>query len=153
MITLLIVITGLMGGIYFAFSIFLLKSLSQLPELQAARAMNKINDVIVNTVFLPMFIVSTLWYAGLIIWSIVHWQNLNSAYLITAALVYIVGMFLVTAFGNVPLNNRLQRSASSDAALIRCWRRYHRQWAELNHLRTISCTVSLVLLVITQRNC
>ena len=55
MIILLIVLTGLMAGIYFAFSVFIMKSLSELPAIQAAETMNKINEVIVNTLFYLCF--------------------------------------------------------------------------------------------------
>ena len=55
MLILLIILTGLMSGIYLAFSAVIMKSLNELPALQAAQAMNKINDVIVNTIFLSIF--------------------------------------------------------------------------------------------------
>ena len=108
MLILLIILTGLMAGIYLAFSAVIMKSLNELPALQAAQAMNKINDVIVNTIFLPIFFGSTLWYAGLIVWSLADWQVGKSGLIMLAALAYIIGMFLVTAFGNVPMNNKLK---------------------------------------------
>ncbi len=150
MIILLIVMTGLMAGTYFAFSFFIMKSLAQLPGLQGARAMNKINDVIINTLFLPIFFGSTLWYAGLIVWAFADWQQTRSVLIIAAAIIYIVGMFLVTVFGNVPLNNRLMESESSETALSHCWNKYLQQWTRLNHLRMLSCMASCALLVITQ---
>jgi len=139
MMTLLIVLTGLMAGIYFAFSTFVMKALNQLPALHAAHAMNKINDVIVNTVFLPIFFGSTLWFAGLIVWSVADWQGTQSMLLISAALIYIVGMFFVTAFGNVPLNNKLKASEVSEEQLARYWPVYMAKWTKLNHIRSVSC--------------
>jgi uncharacterized membrane protein len=56
MIVVLIVMTGLMAGVYFAFSVVVMKSLAELPAFHAAKAMNKINDVIINTVFYPFFL-------------------------------------------------------------------------------------------------
>ncbi len=150
MIVLLIVMTGLMAGIYFAFSVFIMESLAQLPALQGARAMNKINDVIINTLFLPVFFGSTLWYAGLIVWSFADWQQTRSVLIISAAIIYIAGMFLVTAFGNVPLNNRLKESESSETALGHCWSKYLQQWTRLNHLRMLSCMASCTLLALAQ---
>jgi len=150
MIILLIVLTGLMAGIYFAFSVFIMKSLADLPALQAAQAMNKINDVIVNTLFLPVFFGSTLWYAGLVVWSFADWQGTRSLLVIAAALFYLIGMFVVTAFGNVPLNNQLKLSEASDAHLVHCWDNYLHRWTRLNHVRTLSCMASVALLTITQ---
>lgn len=149
MIILLILMTGLMAGIYFAFSVFIMKSLAELPALQAAQAMNKINDVIVNTLFLPLFFGSTLWYAGLIIWSIADWQSGQSLLVVVAASIYILGMFFVTAFANVPLNNQLKSSASSDTELIRFWNEYLHRWTRLNHLRMVSCMAACAALTIS----
>jgi uncharacterized membrane protein len=149
MIILLVVLTGIMAGVYFTFSVFVMKSLNELPALQAAQAMNKINDVIVNTLFLPVFFGSTLWYAGLIVWAFADWQSDGrSMLMVIAALIYIVGMFVVTAFGNVPMNNKLQYSAHSDIELIEYWQQYQHSWTQLNHLRTLSCITSCALLVI-----
>lgn len=150
MITLLIVMTGLMAGIYFAFSIFIMKSFAELPLLQAAQAMNKINDVITKTLFLPVFFISTLGYAGLMLWSLLDWQQGSSWLMVVAALVYIVGMFAVTAFGNVPLNNHLKQSEVSETALTSYWKIYLRKWPRLNHWRTVSCTVACALLILAE---
>ena len=150
MIVLLIVITGLMAGIYFAFSVFIMKSLSMLPELEAAKAMNKINDVILNTLFLPVFVVSTLWFSGLIIWSITDWQGLESQLVIMTAVIYIVGMFTVTAFGNVPLNNALKSAANDEMKLVAHWRKYLTHWTRLNHVRTLSSIAACTLLTLSQ---
>lgn len=147
MITVLIVMTGVMAGIYFAFSVFIMKSLAGLPPVDGARAMNKINDVIINTVFLPLFFGSTIWYGGLIVWSIAHWGNSEPLLRIIAAVIYILGMFVVTAFGNVPLNNRLKNSEVDETTLARVWLQYLRQWTLLNHVRTVSCIVACAILV------
>ena len=150
MIVVLIVITGLMAGIYFSFSVFIMKSFSMLPGVVAATAMNKINDVIVNTAFLPVFVSSTLWFFGLIIWSIADWQGLKSQLVIAAAVIYIVGMFSVTAFGNVPLNNALRSSANDEMSLVTNWRKYLKLWTRLNHIRTLSCIAACTLLTLSQ---
>ena len=150
MIILLIVMTGIMAGVYFAFSVFIMQSLSELPSLQAAQVMNKINDVIVNTLFLPVFFGSTLWYGGLVVWSFADWQFERSILVIIAAMIYILGMFAVTAFGNIPLNNRLKSSAENDSRLISFWDEYLRRWTRLNHLRMLSCIAACAVLTIAQ---
>jgi uncharacterized membrane protein len=148
MLIVLAVLTGVMAGIYFTFSVFLIKAMNELPALQAAQAMNKINDVIVNTLFLPIFFGSTLWYAGLVISAFADWQGQSSVLQIIAAAVYVVGMFVVTAFGNVPLNNRLKELENDDENLATYWHKYQGTWIRLNHIRTISCILALVILTI-----
>ncbi len=152
MLTLLIVMTGIMAGVYFSFSVFVMKALAELPEQEGARAMNKINDVIVNTLFLPLFFISSLWHLGLAVWAIAHWQGAQSLLLIASAILYIGGMFAITAFGNVPLNNRLKESSNNPKELANCWRKYLRSWHGLNHIRSVSCIFSLSLMVIAVSN-
>lgn len=149
MIVLLVILTGLMAGVYFSFSVFIMKSFTLLPALEAASAMNKINDVIVNTLFLPVFFGSTLWYAGLAVWSIADWQGQESVLVIAASAAYIVGMFVVTALGNVPLNNALKAAASNDKQLVTVWQKYRVSWTRLNHVRMLSCIAACALLVLS----
>lgn len=150
MIVLLIVMTGLMAGLYFAFSVVIMKSLAELSAPDGAKAMNKINDVILNTVFMPLFVGTTLWFAGLIVWSFADWQEGRSMLEVGAAVIYIVGMFLVTAFGNVPLNNKLKQSEENEQLLIPVWEEYLHTWTKLNHLRTVSCIASCAMLIAAQ---
>jgi uncharacterized membrane protein len=149
MLILLVVLTGLMAGIYLAFSAIIMKSLGDLAAVQAAQVMNTINDVILKTIFMPIFFGSTLWYAGLILRSVADWKIGISGLQVAAALIYIVGMFLVTAFGNVPHNNALKQSAHDDSALQAYWQTYMERWTHLNHIRTISCILACGALMIS----
>ena len=56
---------GLMAGVYFAFSTFIMRSLDQLGAVQAADAMNAINEVILQPWFMALIFGSTLLYAVL----------------------------------------------------------------------------------------
>ena len=152
MLVLLIVMIGLMGGIYFSFSIFVMKALSELPALQAAQVMNRINEIIVKTLFLPLFFGSTLLSVGLMIWSFLQWQGLSSTLVIVATLIYVAGMFLVTVIGNVPLNNALQAREEDPQELVSYWSVYLKQWTRLNHIRTLSCILACFILSWIQMN-
>jgi len=145
MILVLSVSTGLMAGIYFIFSIVVVKALSLLPGSDGARAMNSINDVILKTIFMPLFFISSLWYLGLFVWCIFV-SSASLPHLIWACLFYLIGMFGVTAFGNVPLNNQLKLATDDPHKLLDTWQDYSRRWVNLNHVRTVSCIVALVLL-------
>jgi uncharacterized membrane protein len=56
---------GLMAGVYFAFSGFIMRSLDQLGAVPATDAMNAINEVILRSWFMALFFGSTLLYAVL----------------------------------------------------------------------------------------
>jgi uncharacterized membrane protein len=61
---------------------------------------------------------------------------------IVGGLFYIVGCFLLTMFVNVPMNNRLERT--DDAY----WPEYLRKWTLWNHVRTVACLASTIILLL-----
>lgn len=143
-----VVAVGVMAGIYFTFSVVVMKALAQLPALEGARAMNRINTVIVRTWFLPLFFGSTVLMAGLGVWQLFHWQPDHSPWVIAAAVLYVFGMFVVTAVGNVPLNNMLEQREDNDESLAHGWALYLGDWTRLNHIRTASCLLACALLLV-----
>ena len=145
----LILMSGLMAGIYFTFSVFVMRALGELPPVQGAQAMNRINDVIVKPLFLPLFVVSSIGMAALLVWSFIDPEPGISVPAATAAAIYLAGMTGVTAFGNVPLNNRLLRLAGEHQSLADYWHDYQPAWNRLNHIRTLSCLISCVLLMLS----
>jgi len=122
--------TGLMAGVYFTFSGFVMASLARLPDEQGAAAMNAINEVILRSSFMPLFIGTTLAAAGIAALAVLRWEEPGTAVLLTGGVIYVIGMFVVTAGFNVPLNNRLITEAGS------LWPTYLRDWTTWNHVRT-----------------
>lgn len=59
----------------------------------------------------------------------------------------VIGMFVVTLIGNVPLNNRLDAADPASAEGKAVWSDYLTRWTLLNHLRTVACIASMALLV------
>ncbi|WP_101758251.1 DUF1772 domain-containing protein [Oceanicoccus sp. KOV_DT_Chl] len=107
--------TGLMAGIYFTFSVFVMRALKRLPVDVAIACMNSINTVIVKSAFLPLFFGSGLLVLLLII---VNDGGLASVWIISASVIYLLGMLGCTVVFNVPLNNRLQSVNAENKALI-----------------------------------
>ncbi|MCB2074996.1 MAG: DUF1772 domain-containing protein [Novosphingobium sp.] len=139
--------SGLMAGIYFAFSVFVMRALATLERGEAIRAMNAINAVIVRTAFLPLFFASSLGALALAVIGGLHWGVSGGTTMAQGGAAYFVGMFMVTVGRNVPLNNALAAvdPASDTGAAV--WAQYLRQWTRWNHVRTIACTVSLALFI------
>ena len=134
---------GLMAGVYFAFSVFVMRSLDALGEKQAVAAMQSINDIILRSGFMPLFFGSTLVYALIVVITVFTHQVQGAWVLLTASIVYIAGMFLCTAFFNVPLNNRLASMGDTDNSEF--WQHYFKFWLRWNHLRCLACVVAMVL--------
>lgn len=127
--------SGVIGGVFFAFSSFIMKSLARLPSSQGIAAMQSINVVVLNRSFLGIFMVTTAIALLLIVLLIAQWSTDASPLLFTGAVLYFVGTFVVTMAGNVPLNNRLAAAAPDENAVL-LWEHYLERWTQLNSLRT-----------------
>ncbi|MEM8499728.1 MAG: anthrone oxygenase family protein [Pseudomonadota bacterium] len=137
---------GLMTGIYAAFSGFIMRSFSTLDTACAIAAMNAINAVILKSLFIPLFFGSTFIALLMVIAGLWQWGEPTSNGLIAGGLIYVVGMFIVTVAGNVPLNNTLAK-VKGDEEAARIWVHYLRRWTRWNTLRTIASLATLVICI------
>lgn len=136
---------GLMAGIYFAFSSFIMRSLDRLDAANAVDAMNAINEVILRSWFMPLFFGTSLLYLMLALQVFLDWNSPNAPLQLTAGLTYVGGMFLCTIFFNVPLNNRLAMAKEENGEKLQIWSHYYKNWTRWNHLRTASSLIACVL--------
>ena len=137
--------SALVGGIFFAFSSFVMKALARVPPAEGIGAMQSINVVVLNPSFLGVFMgtaVVSLGAGGL---ALAGWGRPSAAFLLGAALFYLVGTFLVTVIGNVPLNDELAAVSATDPAALDVWERYLRRWTTWNHVRTAAAMVAALL--------
>lgn len=139
---------GIMAGVYFTFSVFVMRSLAELGDEPGARAMQSINRVILKSAFLPLFFASTLACAALIVLGLIGMAGPQGWAVIAGSAVYVIGMFVVTVIGNVPLNNKLDAVDPASAEGKAMWATYLKRWLPFNHIRTLACTAAMVLLVI-----
>lgn len=142
---------GLIAGVFYAFSTFVLRALAKLPARDGIAAMQSINIVVINPMFLGVFMGTAVVSAIALVLAIVRWDAQRSMFEIGGALFYLVGTFAVTMFGNVPLNNRLARVRPDDADASEVWPDYGRRWGRWNHVRTIAALVAMVLFVLALR--
>lgn len=133
---LLAVGAGLVGGVFFAFSTFVMKALAQLPPEQGVAAMQRINVVVMNPLFLGLFVGTALLGGIAATDALLSWGSLRSALLLAAGAAYVVGSFGVTAACNVPRNERLARLQPGTAEGQDYWPVYLREWLRWNHVRT-----------------
>ncbi|MFK7995268.1 MAG: DUF1772 domain-containing protein [Granulosicoccus sp.] len=136
---------GLMAGVYFAFSGFIMRSFDQLAATQATDAMNAINEVILRSWFMPLFFGTTVLYALLSLIALLNSDLAGRWLVVTMGLVYVAGMFLCTALFNVPLNNRLASVKDNDQLKSEIWPLYFKQWTQWNHFRGVCSLVAFLL--------
>lgn len=129
---------GLIAGVFFAFSTFVMKALAQQPPAQGIVAMQSINITVINPLFMGAFWGTAAACIFLTISSLLKWHQPGAVYLLLGSLLYFVGTFLVTVLCNVPLNDALAiaKPDSTDGANL--WARYLTDWTLWNHVRTIA---------------
>ncbi|AMO73357.1 hypothetical protein AZE99_09510 [Sphingorhabdus sp. M41] len=136
-----------MAGVYFTFSAFVMQSLDAAGRPAGMAAMQSINRIILKSLFLPLFFASSLACLLLAVFGVMQWGNAGAWQMVTGGFVYLAGMLAVTAAANVPLNNALEATDAAGPDAEAMWRRYMQRWLPWNHVRTVSCTVSLALLI------
>lgn len=130
--------SGIMGGLFFAFSTFVMRALAALPPSLGMAAMQSINRVILTPLFLGVFLGMALLSAGLAIHAILYWQAPSSSWLFSGSLLYLAGGLVVTMLCNVPRNNRLAVATPDAADSEQIWKRYLDGWTKWNHVRTLA---------------
>ena len=141
--------SALLGGVFFAFSSFLMAALERLTVPEGIRAMQRINETVFHWTFMGLFFGTPLLCLLLGGLAIARWGEPGSALVLLGATLHVVGCFVVTAAANVPRNERLAKvdpDGGDDAAIV--WRDYVRGWTRWNHVRTVACMAAATALVL-----
>lgn len=138
---------GLIAGVFFAFSSFVMTALGRLPPNQGISAMQSINIAVINPVFLGVFLGTGILCMILAIWSVMNWQDPLSFKLLAGSFLYIGGSLIVTFAANIPLNNALAAADSASPAGGDLWSHYLSIWTMWNHLRATASLAALVAFI------
>jgi len=137
--------TALLGGVFFAFSSFIMKALAGVPSAEGVGVMQSINVIVINPSFLGAFFgtaVLSLVVGGL---ALAVWGRPSYYVFLGGALFYLVGTILVTMLCNVPLNNQLATVSATDHGTREVWEHYLDRWTMWNHLRTAAAMIAALL--------
>ncbi|MEO3754500.1 anthrone oxygenase family protein [Streptomyces sp. B6B3] len=145
--TLTLLLTGLMAGVFFAFSVSVMLGLDAVDPGRAVAAMQSINDRIQNPVFLVAFVgvpVAAGATGGLLL-ALGH-RGAGVAFLLAAG-VYVFGAFLPTMVVNVPMNDTLNAAGTPDSPehAARLWADFSPRWTAWNTARAGFSSLSLLL--------
>jgi uncharacterized membrane protein len=136
---------GLVAGVFFAFSTFVMPALARLPAPQGIAAMQSINIAAITPSFMVALFgtgASSLLVAGGSLRSSApagHW------YLLAGSVLYVAGTILVTIAFNVPRNTALARvdPAGAEGAVV--WAGYLSGWTAWNHVRALSALAAAAM--------
>lgn len=139
---------GLIAGVFFAFSSFVMKALARRPPGEGIAAMQSINVVVLRSWFMAVFLGTAVVCFATLVCSLLWWKEPGALYLLTGSLLYLVGSFLVTILFNVPRNEALAAVAPADPNGANLWARYVAAWTAWNHVRTVASLAAMVAFTI-----
>jgi uncharacterized membrane protein len=136
---------GLVAGIFFAFSSFVMAALGRLPSDHGIAAMNAINVTVINPGFMLAFFGSGVVCLAAAAATALRWSAPSSTLVLIAAVAYVGGCIGVTMLRNVPLNNALAAVPMSTPQAADLWTRYLSEWTLWNTVRTVAAALSAIL--------
>ena len=120
--------SGLVAGVFFAFSTFVMSALGRLAPEQGISAMQAINVTVLNPWFFGVFFGTASGCLLLSMFAFWNWGAPGALYLVTGSFLYLGGTILVTMSFNVPLNNALAVVEAHSAEGARLWPAYQSRW-------------------------
>ncbi len=146
----LVLLTGLSAGLCFTWSNAVTTGIGRLDDLGYLNAFQQMNRTILNPMFFIVFFGPLL----LNLVNIYLFKSTSSTIiwlLIFATVTYFLGVVLITIFGNVPLNEMLDKTDLSSASVeeLRNLREtFEVKWNRLHLIRTLTSAISFLLLLI-----
>lgn len=142
--------SGLMAGLFYSWSISVTPGLAKVNDENYLKAFQSMNRAILNPVFLIIFMGLVIL---LILLSYLSYNSTEPAqfwYILSATVLYIAGVIVVTIFGNVPMNNKLEvlQIESINLEQMASFRLgFENKWNKLNMIRTICSALSFLMLI------
>jgi uncharacterized membrane protein len=130
--------SGLLAGLFYAFSSFVMKGLADLPPAQGIAAMNSINAAVQNPVFMLGFLGTPAICLAAGVAAVVRWGRPGSTFLLIGSVLYLVGAFVLTVAFHIPRNNALAALDPASPSSVEKWTNYVSVWTAGNHVRTLT---------------
>ncbi len=137
--------SAITGGIFYAFSSFVMAALARIPANAGISAMQSINITVINGTFFAVFFGTALLCLVIIALGLMGFGSLSKWTMIGAG-IYLIGTIGVTMILNVPLNDQLAVMDANAAASADVWIAYVRDWSLWNHVRTVAALVAALML-------
>jgi uncharacterized membrane protein len=139
--------SGLAAGFFLAFSVCVMPALRRRPASEAVAAMQTINVVVINPVFMTALFGTALACLAAIGIALADWDGSYGPYAVAGGAVYLLGVIAVTMGANVPRNDALAKLDPAGAEAASYWAGYLAEWTAWNHVRTVAPLVGLGLFI------
>lgn len=145
-----ILLTGLAAGLCFTWTNSITPGIGRLNDLEFLQSFQSMNRVIINPIFLIVFF-GPIILLFLNSYLFRHANTVTFWTFLTAAMLFFLGVGLVTIFKNVPLNEILDKTILETATkteLIELRKKFEDPWNKWHLIRTMSSIISFTLLLI-----
>lgn len=140
--------SALVGGVFKAFSEFIMAGLLRAEPAAGIESMQWINRTVLRTEFVAALMSIAVFSVLFAIYALFVFEGPGQVAILIAAFIYMPCVFLMTMFGNVPMNNRLAKLDHRSSEAADYWVIYVKQWTRLNHIRTLGSIVTAGLYLI-----
>ena len=140
--------SAVIAGVFSAFSEFVMSALIKTQNPGGIEAMQHINRDVIKTQFVAGIVAIAIFSILFALYGAAVFEGAPRTAILLAAGIYLPGVFMMTMFGNVPMNNRLASlDHNSEEARI-YWREYGQKWTRLNHVRAVGSVLSAGLYLV-----
>ncbi len=134
--------SGLMAGLFFAFSVAVLPALASEPGPAGMAAMQRINVVIVRPVFLLVFLGTVVVALAAVVVTLLAGGWPSRPLVVAGTAGYLVASIGLTSGYHVPRNDRLAAADPATPEGAATWQTYVREWSRWNHVRALGCLLA-----------
>ena len=139
---------AVLGGVFLAFSDFIMRSLANTGGAGGVEAMQVINREVFRWVFMTLFLGMAAVSVFMAIYCMLYSLEGAGAFILAGAVIYLLGCFAVTVLFNVPLNEALAAMDFSETATQEYWTgTYLPQWTKWNTVRTVACLLAAAMML------
>ena len=136
---------GVVAGVFFAFSTFVMKALERVPREVGMHVMQSINVTVLTPWFMGVFFGTAIASAVAVLHSLYHWDQAGALLRLAGGATYLGGSIAVTIVFNVPRNERLATLSPADPDNAEDWASYVSGWTAWNHVRTAASLVAAAM--------
>jgi len=140
---------GLLTGVFLGFSDFIMRSFRKSSPGAGIESMQVINREVYRSIFITALLGMAVYCIGLLVLAFVKLEGDAAIWMIAGSAIYLVGVVLVTAFGNVPMNQKLDSLPLGSDEAEGYWTHYAKVWTRWNHVRTISNACATVCFLVS----
>ncbi|WP_115462162.1 anthrone oxygenase family protein [Winogradskyella aurantiaca] len=143
-----VLFTGLTAGLCFTWSNAVTPGIGRLDDISYLKSFQAMNRAIINAQFMLVFMGPII----LLFFNAYLFKNNDTGFclFLIAAILFLIGIGLVTVFGNVPLNEILDKSnleSLSKLELQTLRSKFEQPWNRWHMVRTLSSLTSFLLLI------